>query len=856
MRWTIEKLRLAIIVAAAALLVSIVGSIFYGRWRLRQATQDLPARLGIQIQQTTQGFVLSKTEQGRKIFTLHAARAVAFKTGGRVMLHDVEIDMYHRQDDNADTIAGKDFEYDRESQIVTAQGEAHIVLHVPQSSIRPGTANNQGPQVVYVTTHGLVFNQKNGTATCSGEVDFQFSNSSGQAMGAEYDSKQGRLLLRSQVVLTTQMRDHPAVVRASQATYDRDESQVHLLEPRYSSHTPRGNDQGSAGTATVYLRGDGSAERLDAQNAVELASADGTDVRSAVMTVQLNEKNQPRQAHFLGGVLFMQNQPTQQTAGGGQQALVDFDSAGHADRITIDGEVKFQQQVDRDKDHLHRTLTANLLVLHLRPSPSGQAQLETADATGNAVFTSQSMERGHPSQATSLAAQTLNAKFLAGNELQHLDGTTDTRMRMVATNGDIDTSTGDALSVDFVTGTPESPIAKAAKPPALRRASATSAPNPANGAKAGAGKGLTAQSIRTAVQTGNVVLQQTATNGTGGAGAAPGSQISTATAARAEYDGRTDTLMLTGAPEFRDATMEMTANRFEVQRAAGEVLAFGAVETTLRSNSQTQASPGPLLSGEQPTHVIARKAVLLHETQKAIFTGQARLWQGDNIIEAPVIEVSQKMQTLSAYGIGTCIQCVHSTFLEQSTEPLQQGTEKASKANRPGNHGMDSSHGPSATRVLSQRLLYSDAERKASFDNHVEVINSDGDVFAQHAEVFLTPVAAQSSSVGVPTSAEKEQKAFSQRNSVSQSSVERIVATGHVVVVQPGRRGTGSRLVYTASDGHFVLTGDGGNPPKVEDASQGSVTGQALTFAAQTQAIIVSGTANDSTTTKTRVQKK
>ncbi len=855
MRWTIERLRLAIIVAAAVLLGSIAGSIFYGRWRLREVAQDLPARLGIQIQQTTQGFVLSKTEQGRKVFTLHAARSVAFKTGGRVLLHDVEIDMYHRQDNNADTIAGKDFEYDRDSQIVTAQGEANIVLHVPQSDVRLGAANKQGPQIVYVTTHGLVFNQKTGAATCSGEVDFQFSNSSGQAMGAEYDSKQGHLLLRSQVVLTTQMQDRPAVVRASQATYDRDESQVHLLLPRYSSRTPRGNEQGSAGTATVYLRGDGSAERLDAQNAVELASADGTDVRSAVMTVHLNEKNQPRQAHFLGGVQFTQNQPTQQTAGGGRQAVVDFDSAGHANRVTIDGEVKFQQQIDRDKDHLHRTLAANHLVLHLRPSPSGQAQLETADATGNAAFASQSMTRGHPSQATSLAAQTLKAKFLAGNELQHLDGIVDTRMRMVEANGDIDTSTGDALSVDFVTGTPQSPIPKAAKPPVQRRASATSIANPANGVEAGAGEGLTAQSIRTAVQTGHVVLQQMSTNGTGGAGVAPGSQISTATAARAEYDGTTDTLTLTGAPEFRDTTLEMTANRFEVQRAAGKMLASGAVETTLRSNSQTQTSPGPLLSGDQPTHIIAREAVLLHDTQRAIFTGQARLWQGDNIIEAPVIEVSQKMQTLSAYGSGTCAQCVHSTFLAQSAEPSQQGTEKASKANRPGNHSPDSL-GPSTTRVLSQRLLYSDAERKASFDNHVEVINSDGEVFADHAEVFLTPAAMRSSSKGVATPTEKEQKASSQRNNVSQSSVERIVATGHVVVVQPGRRGTGSRLVYTASDGHFVLTGDGGNPPKVEDASQGSVTGQALTFAAQTQAIIVSGTANDSTTTKTRVQKK
>ena len=37
--------------------------------------------------------------------------------------------------------------------------------------------------------------------------------------------------------------------------------------------------------------------------------------------------------------------------------------------------------------------------------------------------------------------------------------------------------------------------------------------------------------------------------------------------------------------------------------------------------------------------------------------------------------------------------------------------------------------------------------------------------------------------------------------------VERVVATGHIVIDQPGRRATGEQVVYTASDGMFVLTG-------------------------------------------------
>ncbi len=302
--------------------------------------------------------------------------------------------------------------------------------------------------------------------------------------------------------------------------------------------------------------------------------------------------------------------------------------------------------------------------------------------------------------------------------------------------------------------------------------------------------------------------------------------------------------------------MEMAADRFEVQQASGRVLASGSVKTTLssgsealRSGGRSGALSGGLLSGDLPVHVIARQALLLRDAQKAIFTGQARLWQGGNTVEAPVIEVSQKMQTLSAYGKGTCIECVHSTFLEQSAEPAQPGNGTVSTGSRGGGSG------PSTLRVLSGRLLYSDAERKASFFDRVEAIGSAGDLFADHVDVFLTPVRPHLPTTPSPNLAGIGGKVSFQRNNVSQSSVERIVAMGQVRLIQPGRRGTGSKLEYTANDGQFVLTGDHESPPEVVDANHGTVTGQELTFASQTQAIIVSGTSNNATTTKTRVQK-
>ena len=847
MRWTIERLRLAIIMVAAVLVLAIIGSIAYGRWRIRHAVQDLPARLGIQIQSTSQDFVLSKTVEGRKLFTLHAARAISFKAGGRVSLHAVEIDVYNRQNDQADTIAGKDFEYDKDSQTVIAQGEAHITLHPPPSS-HPAAATNPEAQIIHVTTHGLVFNQQTGEATCSGEVDFQYSKSAGKSLGAQYFSKTGQLTLESQVVLTTQMQDRSVVVHASHATYDRESAQVHMVQPRYLSTGARGDQHGSAGAATVFLRPDGSAERMDAQGSVEIGSAAGTGIRSSSMQVELDENNQPQQAHFFGGVELTQNQPTQQTVGTGRDAVVDFDGKGHAKLVTLDGNVIFRQQIEADKTDLHRTLATSHLVLRLKPAQldqknskgqSSQAQLQEATASGGAVFTSQNTVEGHPAQETSVAAQNMNATFASGNEMQHLDGVGQTRIRMVAANGDVDTSTGDVLAIDFVTGMPNSSTAR------------KGGPNATN-----------AQSIRKAVQTGNVVMQQVSAEKTSVAGGVGSAQTSTATAAREEYDGATDTLTLTGKPVFRDDTLEMTAEKFAVQRAIGNMLATGSVQTTVRSNNP--AGPGGLLSGNLATHVIARQAQMLHNSQQAIFTGQARLWQGANSVEAPVIELSQKMQTLTAYGKEPCTQCVHTTFLGQaalgpSGEPSQPGKPKAVDAGAPA--AGKRYRGPSIYRVLSQRLLYSDAERKATFSDHVEAISSGGNVFADRAEVFLTPANVHAQARRADGSAhrsnnETANKLAPNSNNSPQSSVERIVATGHVVVEQPGRRGIGTRLVYSASDGEFVLTGDGAHPPQVVDSIQGMVTGEVLTFSSETQAIMVSGSPNGTAETKTRVRKK
>ncbi len=84
--------------------------------------------------------------------------------------------------------------------------------------------------------------------------------------------------------------------------------------------------------------------------------------------------------------------------------------------------------------------------------------------------------------------------------------------------------------------------------------------------------------------------------------------------------------------------------------------------------------------------------------------------------------------------------------------------------------------------------------------------------------------------------------------------VDRVTAEGGVEVSEPGRRATGERLVYTAADGMFVMTGTPGIAPKVVDEAQGTITGSALEFHAGDNSVMVLGNAKGETGRRVRTE--
>jgi lipopolysaccharide export system protein LptA len=140
--------------------------------------------------------------------------------------------------------------------------------------------------------------------------------------------------------------------------------------------------------------------------------------------------------------------------------------------------------------------------------------------------------------------------------------------------------------------------------------------------------------------------------------------------------------------------------------------------------------------------------------------------------------------------------------------------------------------------LQSRTLFYAESEHKAVFGGAVVAQTSTGVLHANFMDIYFSPEAG----------------AQSPSKTSQGSQVSRIVARGAVELQQPGRRGTGAELAYSAADGKFMLTGSSAAPPRLTDQVRGTVTGNALIFNDRDDSVEVSGGASKAVT-QTRVAK-
>src|ERR1035437_3986437 len=135
-------MRTLVLVAGALLILALVGFLTVNHWKHRFNLREIPKRLGIDIEQESNGVTYSQARGGHTLFKIHASKVVQLKQGGRALLHDVQIELYGEDGSRVDRIMGDEFEYDQKHGTATAAGPVDITL------MRPNVAPAVAPKAI------------------------------------------------------------------------------------------------------------------------------------------------------------------------------------------------------------------------------------------------------------------------------------------------------------------------------------------------------------------------------------------------------------------------------------------------------------------------------------------------------------------------------------------------------------------------------------------------------------------------------------------------------------------------------------------------------------------------------------
>ncbi len=762
----VHGLRKVFAVAAISLALVVAGVYFARRVTGQRARLETPSQLGVDIQQSTEGFTLSKSEGGRTLFTVKASKAVQFKSGGRAELKDVSIVVYGRQADRFDQIYGADFEYDPQTSRISARGEVHIDLEAGVQD--PERADQSPPEElknpIHLRTSGVVFDQKTGLAHTRNAIEFRIPQASGVAVGARYDARASVLELESEIRVSIAGRE-PTQLTAARGQVTKDPRRALLHQVRLE----RAGRSLTADRVTIFLHDDNSVHRVLAEGNLQAAD-EASRLRAVRGEILLARDRGLRSAVLTGGVVLDAAGAVELHAEAAS-ARLEFAAGSRLAQVRASGGTRFTrrprpgnptaQAADQAMELLAEAADFSL-------APGGR--LERAVTSGPSRITLAPLrEGGAPSPVTVVTAGRFEAQFAGRNRLKSVHGAPQARVSTSAPGEPERTSTSNELEVAF---------------------------GPAGG-------------ISSIVQQGDVRYTEGARS---------------ASADQARYSPATGDLVLTGSPRFSEGAITTTARLLRLNRKSGEAAAEGGVKTTYLSNPGRRSDG--LLAGGDPIHVTALTMTAQTSTGIARYRGEARLWQGANLIEAPSIEFDRERSTLVA------------SAPEIAARPAQPHTASPARA-RVSTVFLhtDQSRKTTPVTVTAARMRYGDNLRMALFEGGVTLRGAHLTLSAEQAEVYLASRQGGS---------EDPQQA---------SRMESLVAERGVVVQESRRRATGQRLSYTAGEGKFVLTGSGANPPSIFDAELGTTTGDSLTFFTHGDRVLVGGSNSSPTITHTRVKK-
>ena len=590
--------------AASATLIALVvaGTFLSRRLQLGQIGRRIPNKIDIKVQQTAEGFTISKSEEGRTVFTIRASNAIQYKAGGHAELHNVTITVYGRDSARFDQIYGATFDYDQQSGIVIAKGEVQIDLESnPQGTQLPDqSAPPELKNPIHLKTTDLTFNQKTGDAFTTQRVDFHVPQATGSAMGATYTANTGLLDMKSQVHVVI-AGEVPSVLDAVHGTIQKDPRQLEFDQPKLV----RAEQYFDSDHATVYLREDNTIDHMIARGNVHLR-VDGQQPitaeseRGEMVMTGPEQKNILQTAVLSGRVHFQQAGP-QPVEGNSGRLTVNFLGQNEPSSARAEEDVRLVQH-------------------QVKQSPaqnSGQSQPSRQDVILRAPIVDFFLAEGQRLKSAMTSGQGPQIEIVPLDDAKKGQRTIITAVKF---NAKFD----DSGQISAVHGAPNAKIVNSSpgQPDRVSTSDVADAIARPDG------------SVESVVQRGHVAYVDKDLKAWGD---------------RARYTPDDEMLYLSGSPRVIQGGMTTTAIAMQMNRATGEAFAEGDVKSTY--NDLKEQPNGGMLASSDPIHVTSQKMVSHHDPGVATYTGKARLWQVANVVEAPSIEFDREARSVVAFGI-------------------------------------------------------------------------------------------------------------------------------------------------------------------------------------------------------------
>jgi lipopolysaccharide transport protein LptA len=268
----------------------------------------------------------------------------------------------------------------------------------------------------------------------------------------------------------------------------------------------------------------------------------------------------------------------------------------------------------------------------------------------------------------------------------------------------------------------------------------------------------------------------------------------TARAARGRYALAAGTLALSGAepgvprPNVRDDRINIDADAVDIVLEGPRVDARGSVRTAVQpSENDDRSKTASMFKKDQPVNVTADVLNYDGAAERAVYSGNAQLFQAETTIKGSRITVDNSTGDLTAAGEPVV-----------TTAVLMQTAKDGSKERTTAN-------------AKSKELLYQESDRRATYLGDAYLNGPQGELRAPKIELYLKP---------------------------SGDEVERVEAYEAVTLTEPRRKTNGDRLTYTSADEKYVITG---KPFKLVYECSGTTEGRSLTYLKGAERIVVDG---------------